>query len=308
MEYRSVQKVGASSLTISLPKRWVVRNGIRPRQQLGLTENADGSLILESDFSKRKSSAAVEINGSTEMALRKVVGAYVSGADRIEVTGRNAAEVCELARLRLSAIEISREIPAGFVLEAYSKDEDFERSALFSRLQSLAVGMISLHMQAASDRTNHSAEMAKRESEVDRLYLLFLRHANRNKGVGTPVFDILAVKAAERLADNVEEIAWDYGQRPCPEISAFLSGARECVHLAFDSFLKQRCSEADFAKLKEFVYAVEKHRATAKDRSVAHFTNLHCLERIAGYCFDLLELALDKQQPSGEEQAFPLKR
>ncbi|MEM0205160.1 MAG: AbrB/MazE/SpoVT family DNA-binding domain-containing protein, partial [Nitrososphaerota archaeon] len=47
IEIRKLQKVGTATLTVSLPKKWVLKKGLKPGDRVTLIENEDGSLRLD---------------------------------------------------------------------------------------------------------------------------------------------------------------------------------------------------------------------------------------------------------------------
>ncbi len=106
---RRVQKTGGGTYAVSLPKRWAELQGVKAGSAAFIAENTDGSLTLRARSQADRRKCVVETGTDVENSLRKVISAYVSGADSIVAKGALAAAVCDEARARLSALETIEE-------------------------------------------------------------------------------------------------------------------------------------------------------------------------------------------------------
>src|SRR3990170_4092754 len=89
MDARKLQKTGGSSLAIALPKKWAVASGLRAGDTVFLEPLADGSLAVRprempSGGGRRKTLAVGEEEPRTHL-FRRLIGAYISGFDVIEL-------------------------------------------------------------------------------------------------------------------------------------------------------------------------------------------------------------------------------
>ena len=50
MERRKIQLIAGSTYTVSLPKSWVIKNNLKEKSQISITENNDRTLVLSSDL------------------------------------------------------------------------------------------------------------------------------------------------------------------------------------------------------------------------------------------------------------------
>ena len=54
LEIRRVQKTGASTMTVSLPKAWVTSNSINPGDSVALTVLPDGTITIDPRMKRDK--------------------------------------------------------------------------------------------------------------------------------------------------------------------------------------------------------------------------------------------------------------
>jgi len=90
-EVRKVQKVGYSTLAVSIPKEFAKEMNLAPGDSLLFREDADGTLRLI-PATKAKGSGRATIRaeqaGGDEMLTKLVVGSYALGYDTIEIVGK----------------------------------------------------------------------------------------------------------------------------------------------------------------------------------------------------------------------------
>src|ERR1700747_85737 len=89
-ETRRVQKVGYSTLTVSIPKEYADRMKLEAGDSLLFKEDADGTLRLIPARKGRQPARATnraERAGSREGLTKVIVGGYALGYDTIEVVG-----------------------------------------------------------------------------------------------------------------------------------------------------------------------------------------------------------------------------
>ena len=60
-EVRRVQKTGASTLTVSLPKDWVDSSGLKAGDQVSMAVQLDGTILLDTNMDRRKETLKKEI-------------------------------------------------------------------------------------------------------------------------------------------------------------------------------------------------------------------------------------------------------
>src|SRR3972149_5817224 len=186
MESRKVQKVGTSTLTISLPKPWVEKFGLKQGDQVFLEE--EGSFLKVTP-----ASMATRHKGSQEYTIdadlcdepgilgRIIVGNYVLGRERLVVKGSGRLksdqvhETREAAR-RLMGMGIIEETASRIVLQCSIEPSKYPIDALIKRLYNLSSTMLDESIEALLTKDERLAQDAlHREDDADMMYWLLLR-------------------------------------------------------------------------------------------------------------------------------------
>jgi len=229
-ESRKVQRLGYSSLGVSLPKDWAKGCGVEPGTTVTLVKEDDGTLRI------RAGEPAVSTMG-TECVLdadtcgrpgtlrRLLVGSYVVGRNSIRIKSRTGLsqehikEAQEAAR-SLTGLTIVNQGPKFVLLENFAEPTRFPIDGLLRRLQYLTVRMGHLSLQPLRGKGAHEIpEVHRLEDEADRLYWLVTRQlllAARDRtvaakiGIAEPrhlLGDRVAAIALETIADLWDEVA-----------------------------------------------------------------------------------------------------
>src|SRR5688500_20255159 len=104
MELRKIQVTGGSTHVVSLPKKWVDRTGLGRSDTVAIHEEPDGSLLLIPHSEGKAQSRTLTVNlpnaPSEEEVVRRLVGAYLAGADEIHIRspGKMDAKVRQIVR------------------------------------------------------------------------------------------------------------------------------------------------------------------------------------------------------------------
>src|SRR5688572_26129459 len=126
MELRKLQVTGGSTHVVSLPKKWVDRNGLGRSDTIAIHEEPDGSLLLiphsEARSKPRSLSVMLPDRPGDEEIVRRLVGAYLAGADEIIVKGSGKMDPKVRQKIRditreLVGVEILEESPTAMVLQ-----------------------------------------------------------------------------------------------------------------------------------------------------------------------------------------------
>ncbi len=186
MESRKVQKVGTSTLTISLPKPWVEKFGVKQGDQVFLEE--EGAFLKVTPAaaaSRRKGSPEYVIDADLcdepGILHRVIVGNYVLGRERLVVkaTGRlrsdHLAETRDAAR-RLMGMGIIEETASRITLQCSIEPTKYPVDTLIKRLYNLSSTMLDESVEALVSRDRRLAEDAlHREDDADMMYWLLVR-------------------------------------------------------------------------------------------------------------------------------------
>lgn len=227
MESRKVQKVGYSTITVSLPSGWVKQNNISPGDLVFIIPEKDGTLkIVPSQIAQKEEAEEYIINADAcdepGMLERIIIGSYILGRDVIRVTSSSRIRkehINEIRRIvrKLIGLGILEETPENILLQCSVDVTKFKLDMLFRRLSVIASTILSEAMQAFLERNNDLAEEAiNREDEADTIYYLAVRlllSAQIKPDIAEKIgaTDILIIPATRLMLQNLELIA-DYSE------------------------------------------------------------------------------------------------
>lgn len=227
-ELRKVQKVGYSTLSVSIPKGFAKEMNLKPGDRVLFREDADGTLRLIPATRAKKSSKATiraEEAGSDEILVRLMVGAYVLGYDTVEVVGkgpldRGTADLAVKTIKRLMGMEVVDSDGRRTVGQSFTDPTKFPVDSLIKRLQILVsqsledvVGALDLKQSGSLD------DVARLQDEIDELYWLILRQLlvalNRRElaseiGIESPLHasgDRVSAKTLDEIGKIINEMA-----------------------------------------------------------------------------------------------------
>jgi len=231
IEPRKVQRLGYSSLGVSLPKDWAKSSGVEPGMTILLVREDDGTLRIRTGATAAPPAAAEEcvLDADTctrPAALRRLlVGSYVVGRNSIRVksrTGLSAEHIREIqeATKSLTGLTIVNQGAKFVLLENFAEPTRFPIDGLLRRLHYLTARMGHLSLQPLRGRGGHEvAEVHRLEDEADRLYWLVTRQlllAARDRAVAAKIGvteprhllgDRVAAIVLETVADLWDEVA-----------------------------------------------------------------------------------------------------
>jgi len=230
LEIRKVQRVGHSTLTVSLPRDWVRQVGLKQGGVVTLRLSEFGELIVTPGSEIEAEEMTVcRINADackdSELLSRMITGNYILGRDTTIVSSSTELTAEQLNAIRdstrrLSGLGIVEQSSKEAVIQCFLDPSKFPITGLLTRLHKVAVSMLETAIQALMDRKFSLAlEVLELENEADRLYWLILRQIFRaisriplSRHVGmesaTHAVGYRAVsKYLEEMADCSESIA-----------------------------------------------------------------------------------------------------
>lgn len=226
METRKVQKVGYSTLTISLPSDWVKQNKISAGDTVFIMPEKNGTIKIMSTQALPQELGEYVINADAcnEPGLleRIIVGNYIHGHDFIRITSQNRigrSHTNEIRRIvrKLIGLGIIEEDPKNILLQCSVDPTKFKIDMLTRRLCMLSSTMLSESMQALLEKNKTLAEEAiKREDEADAIYYLAVRlllSAQMKHEIADKIgIDNVLVIPATRLILQYLELTADYAE------------------------------------------------------------------------------------------------
>jgi len=187
MESRKIQKVGAATLTISLPKDWVTQRNLKKGDQVFIVEDGESLRILPGpalEDRKRKWetwTVDADLCEDEGMLERIVVGNYVIGRQKVIVKSATRLksehiEEVRQASKRLMGLGIIEETASKITLQCAIDPANYPLDALIKRLFNLGATMLDEAVEALITGDARLAQDAiKREDDADMMYWLILR-------------------------------------------------------------------------------------------------------------------------------------
>lgn len=230
MEARKVQRVGYSTLTVSLPREWVEDVKLKPGDIVSIKREDDGSLkLIPGTERKREEIKNCVVNAdlctSNNLLTRVITGNYILGHDTIQIVARdelkrNHLEEIRATTQRLTGLSIVEQTLKQVTLQSFVDPTRFPIYGLMRRLHIIINSMLEVSIKALVERRPELAgEVTHMEEESDRIYWLIVRQlllAIRDRSVGTkigiesPVHiagNRVVAKTLEEMADSAENIA-----------------------------------------------------------------------------------------------------
>ncbi len=231
METRKVQKVGYSSLSVSLPSDWVKETGLKRGDTVFWNEERDGSLkllpskLVKSREEVREYICNCDLCDEPKMLERIIVGSYILGRDIFSIISSERIPSEHIEEIRgimrkLVGLGIVEETTDRITLQCSVDPRKFQLDMLLRRLSVISLTIVKEAVQALVDSDESLAKSAmKREDEADMMYLLAMRlliSAQRKKGVAEEIglkdplhilYYGLMLRYLELIADYAQDIA-----------------------------------------------------------------------------------------------------
>src|SRR5213596_3181028 len=178
LESRKVQKLGYSSLGVSLPKAWAESNGILPGSVVNLSIEDDGTLrVRVGPFEEYPTAAEATIDADSwsgpESLTRLITGNYIVGCNTIRVKSREELSAGQLQEIHeavrgLTGLTIVNQGPKFVTIENFVEPTRFPIDGLLRRLHFLTSRMEKTVLGAFVGEPGATlGEIARMEMEVD---------------------------------------------------------------------------------------------------------------------------------------------
>lgn len=228
MEVRRVQITGGSSYVITLPKEWIKTMNIKKNDQLGITIQSDGTLLLNPKITQEQLQRIKEFNINSiqkpAYLLQLLIGAYISGYTSIKIISpsRMTTAVQNVIRsFTQLAIgpEVVEETDVSVTLKDLLNPMEMPLDRTIKRMHIIVKGMHEDAMRALQIKDNNLAnDVLSRDNDVDRLNWLVARQYNTilqnvslagkmNITIGMTSTCFLISRIIERIGDHVVIIA-----------------------------------------------------------------------------------------------------
>lgn len=226
---RRLQKVGASTYTVALPKEWVESKGLGAKSEVDVQIMDDGSIRISTINSKKREREILikEKEADAGFLIRKIMAAYIAGYDIIkldlsdfepEFEGRE--KIRKIIKSKMAGGEIVEESISNITIQIILKPYEYPLSKILMRMTSLVHNMIlDICKALISKNKNILLDVIERDDDVDKLYFMgsrWLANIIENE-YSSMDYDIksrretleyrIIFRHVERVADHVCKIA-----------------------------------------------------------------------------------------------------
>jgi phosphate uptake regulator len=214
MESRKVQRVGSSSLAVSLPNEWVKEVGLKKGQLVFFNEDEGNILkIMTAGQIEKQPDSTVELNGDfckdPEMLGRALMGVYSLGYDSIRIVSSTRLSSEQVNKIRsitreLMGMGIMEETPNSLLIQCSIDTTKFPINTLLRRLFIISSTM---HREMIDSLQKFDMELAgeaiRRDKEAYTMFWVIVRLLNscqRDKGIASQMdIDIPTLTIWDRL-------------------------------------------------------------------------------------------------------------
>jgi phosphate uptake regulator len=228
MIVRRVQAVGGGSLSVSLPKSWVVRNGVRKGDNLLMEERADGSLLIFAD--RKRKERETELEFVDERSLETILSRYLLGFDTIRIRFPKGLSIEQRKRImkfisRLPGMELEDESSDLLIFRCTMDPASMKPREMLLKMHEMAYRMLEDAMKAASTGDKNLRDLvSERDDVLDRIYFTVVRMARLaliDAGVmarlGVNPVELMDLRVCAMLEEGIGDIAVELA---CMDVSS----------------------------------------------------------------------------------------
>ncbi len=232
MEIRKVQKLGYSTIVVSLPRIWVKEKGLKKGDNVIIRIEDDGSLriVPYNDVAERGlgESYVVDVSkiNSKGLISRILIGSYLVGHDNIsfQIEGKRlpywVIDEIQSAINRLAGVQIVDQSLNRVTVQCLIDSSKFKLNGLIRRIYTLIFSMVeAIKVYLGEGDKSIMDQVDKMEDEADRVYWLTVRQLllsqkswrlAKDVGIEHPyhiVGNRAIVKSLEEIADRLYDIS-----------------------------------------------------------------------------------------------------
>ena len=182
LEARRVQKLGASSLIVTIPKDWARKLNIEPGQIVYLSKEGDTIRIIpQSKASKKKATPILEIESEKDLLLaRQAVNCiYVTGLDKATIKSKKKTDKLSLEvkrrALNLMGVEVYEENDQTLQIMIYIDIQKADINSILKQVSHSAVKALDIIKVLLSNERNKSIIID--EAQILKKDLIRYQHA-----------------------------------------------------------------------------------------------------------------------------------
>ncbi|WP_436930691.1 AbrB/MazE/SpoVT family DNA-binding domain-containing protein [Halosimplex halobium] len=325
---RQVQKLGSSTVGVSVPAEWAQAQDIDESDQLIVRESKSGDSLLLIPESPADEDPETRINAETleqDSLERVLVSQYVLGRQLIHIDGSDSLDLAHCdgvteAEKRLMGLNVVEQNDDSVTIRCSVAPSDFDITTLLERLHRTEASMRASAVSGLTDGNAAAARtVAGRYRQVEKLYFLFLRllfatyrNPRLRQAVGLeaelPIIgfrsiasDILSM--ADTACDIASIVTKQDGQLLDPEMSERIGALHDTIDEASD--IAFRCIETrdqrtikrahdTFDQIDEQVESTNEHLEAKRPEPLLTLQrSVTLLERTARYAENSVSVVTD---------------
>ena len=220
MEYRKIQKLGQNSFAISLPKEWIERNGLKPKDSLLIRESNLDLIISNPQLSSESLELVVTFVFDTNIR-RNITMTYLAGAPQIIIKESNgegpfSTEKREEIKNILQSLvgtQIVAEDPYSITIDFLATIDQEDIVQRVRQVYTLVMSMLEslgAIFQGEPVKTDVLKNIVARDIDVNRLYFSIVRQirglAKQSPIVGkikTPLYKVVDYRLMVHILENL---------------------------------------------------------------------------------------------------------
>ncbi|MFX1558376.1 MAG: PhoU domain-containing protein [Promethearchaeota archaeon] len=328
IETRRVQQTGGSSFIVSLPKEWIEKHGIEPKDTIGILSQPDGNLLItpyisSQDYIKEKVFDVDEIKNS-DFLFRLLIGAYIMGYTIIKIkTSREKFEsfIRETVEGFINIAigpEIIEETNQFIMIKDLLNPKEMPFEKTIKRMYILVQGMHEDAVKALEEGNKKLAEkVINRDDQVDKLNWLVERQSHivlrdiilcQKMGItleDASNFQFIS-KFLERIGDHAVKIARsvlkiDYqkiNKKLFESITKASKMSLQLLNISLDAWLQKDLILANeniesISKLIEVCEQIQFHTENSAESVVEIGYIIESIRRAGEYSSDISEIIIN---------------
>ncbi|RLI79020.1 hypothetical protein DRP04_09560 [Archaeoglobales archaeon] len=317
LESRKIFFSGKSSYIITLPKKWIIDNGLKAGDEILMSIGKDFITLYPKKSGRTKKFALIDDKSlRSESLIRRIISYYLAGIDslKIRVYNESQRKAVTFASEILMGAEIVEDLGKEIALEIFLDNSRLKPATIMERMANTCVAMVSDFCSALKkfDKFICNSIIA-RENEIDRMHFLLLRqlklastHADVAASLEIPIERVqeyrTVVRALERVADHAAKMAENLLklEKGVNKLCEFVDLDLDMLRTAVVAFLRDEVELAevvleDFdevAKIEEKMYRIVFSGGEVEE-AVLLKSILESLSRIASYSADIAEVVIN---------------
>lgn len=327
-ELRKVQKVGYSTLTVSIPAEYVRSMKLREGDNLMVKEESDGTLRLiplGGSLKTVKASIKIDQVSNDELLSKLIVSCYMLGYDSIELSSRNKIRTSMLSHgsatlRRLRGVEIVESQENKLLAQSFMDPTKFPVDSLIRRLRLLVSRSLGASITALrSGSPGLLNEIRRSQQEVDELYWLIVRQllvalSNREIsgkiGLENPLHtsgDRVSAKTIEEIGRmilelteeivNFKEIGMNVDEKMVSRIESLARKAQQAFESTMESLLTPDVQTVEKA-MGEIDATLKLERELIPESLESEYPYMRAIisdfGQLTRYCNIIVEIALNR--------------